>query len=100
MSTRMVRKQVYIQTRQDALLKQLAEARGLSEAEIVRQAIERELAGAPVQPAAPDRFAWQELVAFLEKRQGAEPARQPYRWERQEIYNERESRWLRDQEPE
>jgi hypothetical protein len=40
-----VRKQIYIQKRQDALLKRLDQARGLSEAEIIRQAIEREVAG-------------------------------------------------------
>ena len=98
MTTQMVRKQIYIQKRQDALLKRLSQARGLSEAEIIRQAIEREVGGAPVQPAAIDRSAWQELVAFLEARQEAAGSRQPYRWNREEIYAERENRWLRDRE--
>lgn len=48
MTTQMVRKQIYIQRRQDILLKRLSQARGLSEAEIIRQALERELAGEPV----------------------------------------------------
>jgi hypothetical protein len=48
MTTHMVRKQFYIQKRQDVLLKRLSEARGLSEAEIIRQAIEREAAGSTV----------------------------------------------------
>ena len=69
MTTQMVRKQFYIQKRQDALLKRLSQARGLSEAEIIRQGIEREAAGVPGQPVATDRSAWQELVAFLETRQ-------------------------------
>ncbi|HLA97903.1 MAG TPA: CopG family transcriptional regulator [Anaerolineales bacterium] len=98
MTTQMVRKQIYIQKRQDALLKRLSQARGMSEAEIIRQAIDRELAGVPAQPIAADRSAWQELVAFLEARQRAALGRQPYRWNREEIYAERESRWLRDQE--
>jgi len=98
MTTRMVRKQIYIQKRQDALLKRLSQARGLSEAEIIRQAIEREVAGVPAQPTAADRSAWQELVSFLEARQGAAAGHQPYHWNREEIYNEQESRWLRDQE--
>jgi hypothetical protein len=34
MTTKMVRKQIYIQSRQEALLKRLAQARGLSEAEL------------------------------------------------------------------
>ena len=40
--TDMVRKQVYIHQRQEATLKRLARQRGLSEAEIIRQAIDRE----------------------------------------------------------
>ena len=98
MTTQMVRKQIYIQKRQDALLKQLAKARGLSEAEIIRQAIESELAGVPARTMAADRSAWQELVAFLERRHGAAAGRQPYRWNREEIYAERETRWLHDRE--
>ena len=98
MSTNMIRKQFYIQKRQDALLKRLSKARGLSEAEIIRQAIEREAAGAPVQPAPADRSAWQELVSFLDARREAAGARQPYHWNREEIYAEREGRWLRDRE--
>jgi hypothetical protein len=96
----MVRKQIYIQKRQDALLKRLSQARGLSEAEIIRQAIDHEAAGAPVQSTAADRSAWQELVAFIEARQGSAAGGQPYRWNREEIYAERESRWLRDREQE
>jgi hypothetical protein len=98
MTTQMVRKQFYIHKRQDALLKRLAQARGLSEAEIVRQAIEREAGGEAVQPRTIDRSAWQELVAFLEARQGAAVGSRPYRWNREEIYAERESRWLRDKD--
>jgi hypothetical protein len=97
-STNMIRKQFYIQKRQDALLKRLSKARGLSEAEIIRQAIEREAAGAPIQP------VWRALSAIddftrlaLSKRERAEKA-EPYRWNREEIYAERESRWLRDRE--
>ncbi len=98
MTTQMVRKQIYIQKRQDALLKRLSQARGLSEAEIIRQAIEREVAGVPSQPSAVDRSAWQELVAFLEARHGAASSSQSYNWNREEIYAERENRWLRDRE--
>jgi hypothetical protein len=100
MTTQMIRKQIYIQRRQDALLKRLSKARGLSEAEIIRQAIERELAGAPAQNVATDHSAWQELVAFLEARDKTAVGRQPYRWNREEIYAERENRWLRDRDEE
>ena len=98
MTTHMVRKQIYIHKRHDLLLKRLSQARGVSEAEIIRQAIERETSGLPTQPTAGDRSAWQELVAFLEVRQAAAVGGKPYRWKREEIYAERESRWLRDRE--
>jgi len=97
MTTQMIRKQIYIQERQEVLLKHLSQARGLSEAEIIRQAIERELAGASTQPVAPDRSAWQELVAFLEVRQETALKGTPYQWNRAEIYAERENRWVHDQ---
>lgn len=92
MTTRKVRKQVCIHKRQEALLKRLARARGLSEAEIIRnaleQALEREAGGGPAQPAPSDPSAWQELVVFLERRQETATGGQPYRWDREEIYKE------------
>ena len=100
MTTPMVRKQIYIQKRQETLLKRLSQARGVSEAEIIRQAIERETTGVPTQPSAGDRSAWQELVAFLDARQAAAAGGKPYRWNREDIYTERESRWFRDREEE
>ena len=100
MTTNMVRKQIYLQKHQDAMLKRLSKARGLSEAEIIRQAIEREVAGASPQPVSADRSALQEFIAFLEARQKAVATRQPYRWNREEIYAEREGRWLRDHKEE
>ena len=38
----MVRKQIYIEERYERLLKRISKARGVSEAELIRQAIERE----------------------------------------------------------
>jgi hypothetical protein len=98
MTTQMVRKQFYIRKRQDELLKRLAKARGLSEAEIIRQAIDREAAEALGQPDNAERSAWKELIAFLEKRQELAGKRQPYLWNREEIYSEREGRWVRDKD--
>lgn len=98
MTTHMVRKQIYIQARHEAILKRLSKARGVSEAEIIRQAIEREASGNPAQFAAIDNSAWQEIIAFIEERQRSATSHQPYRWNREEIYSERENRWLRDRE--
>jgi hypothetical protein len=93
MTTQMIRKQIYIQKRQDLLLKRLSNARGLSEAEIIRQAIEREIGGTSPLPLPADRAAWEELLAFLEQRKALGVTGEPYRWNRQEIYEERENRW-------
>ena len=41
----MVRKQIYIEERHERLLKRISKARGVSEAELIRQAIERETIG-------------------------------------------------------
>ena len=89
----MVRKQFYIHKRQQVLLKRLSQARGVSEAEIVRQAIERETAGSSFLPTLPDRAAWEEILGFVEARKalGAD-GDQPYQWNREDAYQERESR--------
>ena len=92
----MVRKQFYIQKRQQVLLKRLSQARGVSEAEIVRQAIERETTGTSLLPTLPDRAAWEEIVRFLEARKAltsSSESNEPYQWNREDAYLERESRF-------
>ncbi len=95
MTTHMVRKQIYIRKHQEALLKRLAQARGLSEAEIIRQAIEREVAGEPAQPAAGDLSAIDDFIRLALSTRSQAAKGEPYRWNREEIYTEREDRWLR-----
>jgi hypothetical protein len=92
----MVRKTFYITPRQDALLKQLAQLRGVSEAEIVRQAIDQEIERSEPFVAQDDHSAWEELLRLFEKRTELGITGEPYRWNRQELYEERESRWLRN----
>ena len=53
----MVRKQIYIQERQGQLLRRISKARGVSEAELIRQAIERETIGTKPLLLAPDQAA-------------------------------------------
>jgi hypothetical protein len=89
----MVRKQFYIHKRQHILLRRLSRARGVSEAEIVRQAIEREATGVSPQSPLPDRAAWDEIVDFVEARKALGPDGEPYQWNRQDAYQERESRF-------
>jgi hypothetical protein len=92
----MVRKQIYIHRRQEAVLKRLARLRGISEAEIIRHAIDQEVEN--IQPIAVhyDHAAWEDILRFVEDRKKSGITGQSYRWKRQDLYEERESRWLRD----
>jgi hypothetical protein len=82
----MVRKQFYIHKRQHILLKRLSQVRGVSEAEIVRQAIEREVTGARSQSPSPDRGAWDEILNFVEARKALGARGEPYQWHREDAY--------------
>ena len=95
MSEMMVRKQLYLPRKQDLLLKRLAKRRGISEAEVIRQALEREVE--QVTPAIQDSTAaWEKISRFVEKRSAMLIGKgQPVHWNRQELYEERESRWKR-----
>ncbi len=95
MSEHMFRKQIYLPRRQNLLLKRLAKQRGVSEAEVVRQALEHEAEiGAPAAGNSPD--AWEEILRFVEKRKETVADQgEPIHWNRQEIYEERESRWFK-----
>ncbi len=81
----MIRKQFYIHERQQRLLKRLSQARRVSEAEIVRQAIEREAAAVPSRPT-PDRAAWEQIARFVEMRKALGSGSEPYQWNRQHAY--------------
>ena len=95
--TDMVRKQFYIHKRQHILLKRLSQSRGVSEAEIIRQAIEREAIGVSSQASLPDRAAWEEILGFLETRKTLDQGDEPYQWNRQDAYEEREDRFSNPQ---
>ena len=86
----MIRKQFYIHKRHQLLLRRLAQAKGVSEAEIVRQAIEHEAAGSKRQTLAPDRSAWEEILDAVEARKALGEMAIPYDWDRQDAYQGRE----------
>jgi hypothetical protein len=93
--TQMVRKQIYIDKRQKAQLKRVAKARGTSEAELIRQAIDRQLAssgtGLPH-----DVAAWERALELMRTLQAQGPLASRRRsWTRDELYDERESRYGR-----
>jgi hypothetical protein len=86
-----VRKQIYIGRRQKAQLKRAAKARGVSEAELIRQAIDQNLAGG-TKGTARDPEAWARAVALMRslQAQGTLPHRRRT-WTRDELYEEREN---------
>ncbi len=92
----MLRKQIYIKKRQRTLLKRLAKKRGVSEAEIIRQAIDHEATGGPA-PALPlDHEAWEQALAFMKSLQAKGPLPDQRRtWKREDAYEERLSRYDR-----
>ncbi len=92
--TQMLRKQIYIPKRQQAQLKRLAKSRGISEAEIIRQAIEREVLLTASRPAAGDRSALEEFIRFGLSRRAMEGTA-GRTWTRDELYEERLSRYGR-----
>jgi hypothetical protein len=88
--TQMIRKQVYIQKRQQLLLKRLARRRGVSEAEIIRQAIDQQAQSAATQPLPPDPQALETIIQFALERRKLGEAGEPYRWQREDAYEERD----------
>ena len=88
----MIRKQVYIQPQQQTILKKLSQMRGLTEAELIRQAIDRQLSGAN-STATLDPGAWEEARDFMLALQALGPSGdQPRQWWRDDLYEERLSR--------
>ena len=90
-----IRKQIYLEKKQNQQLKRLAERRGVSEAEVIRQAIEHEAAAAANQPLAPNLGALAEFVEAARARRQLGIVGEPYKWNREELYAEREDRYFR-----
>ncbi|HEU0294101.1 MAG TPA: CopG family transcriptional regulator [Anaerolineales bacterium] len=94
--SQMVRKQIYIQKSQEERLKKVAEARGVSEAEIIRRALENELKRAGYRLAY-DREAWKRIEVAIQKMDKLPPVPQKKRdWKREDLYEERMKRYDRN----
>ena len=89
----MVRKQIYLEERQEARLKRIARARGISEAEVIRQAIDRQVRGVEVDTGGGDPSVWKSALRFM-RSLAAHPrkGRQGRTWKREDAYAERLSR--------
>ncbi len=100
--SRMVRKQIYIEEEQDAVLREVAEEYGISQAELIRQALEREIVGMRRAyfryPEKIRKKAFEDLKKFSEARKALKVetgAGEGRGWTREEIYEERASRYDR-----
>jgi arsenate reductase-like glutaredoxin family protein len=94
MSEHMVRKQIYLPRRQNLTLKRLAKQRGISEAEVIRQALERE-AELSVSTVQGSRQALNNIIVYarsLRKRPELLQGK-PYVFNREQVYEERQNRW-------
>lgn len=80
----MIRKQVYLEDRQERRLKQLSKKFGQSEAELIRQAIDQALATDTI--LATDLVAWEQEKAFIRSLMAQKPTRRGRRWTREELY--------------
>jgi hypothetical protein len=94
----MIRKQIYIRKQQDILLKRLAKARGVSEAEVIRQFIEQHENGGHTQVSVRyDPQAWARAKQFMLSLRPTEPAdHKPHHWTREQAYEDRLSRYERN----
>ena len=86
----MIRKQVYIESRQDHLLKRLAKDFGITEAELVRQGLDRILQSGIM--VAPNPKAWQRERAFLIRWGKKGVVKGNRRWRREDLYDRAMSR--------
>lgn len=93
--SQMVRKQIYIQKSQEERLKKVSEARGVSEAEIIRRALESELKRGGVRRAYDDEAMKRLHQAMLEMDKKPPVPRKKGDWTREDLYQERIQRYDR-----
>ena len=100
MSEMMVRKQIYLPRKQNLLLKRLAKQRGISEAEVIRQALEHE-STSMVSTVRYSKSSLNEVFAFVAERKAKYGTQgEPVEWNRDELYEDRENRWFPEQKEE
>jgi hypothetical protein len=86
----MARKQIYIEGRQEALLKPMAQARGVSEAELIRLAIDQQMDGVLSRSMPTDRDAWEQARHFMLALRALGPLEgQARSWKREDLYEGR-----------
>lgn len=81
----MVRKQVYIEQRQERLLKERAKKYRVTEAELIRRALDRGLERAASR--APDPEAWKRVEAFVARHRTPRVTQRQRAWTRDALYD-------------
>lgn len=89
----MIRKQIYIEALQDEIIKQRARILGITEAEVIRRAIDGQVNVIPSHIR--DLDAWQREKKFISRRMSGPPISRRRRFRREEIYEERLTRYGR-----
>ena len=89
--TQMIRKQIYIRAEQDAILKKKARMLGVTEAEIIRNVIDRQTVLLP--SGVRDLRAWEKEKAFISKRMAVGRGRGGRRFRREDVYEDRLKRY-------
>lgn len=89
MSEIMTRKQLYLPKRLNQFLKRAARQRGISESEVIRQALERDEKAIPYS-VRNDAAGWDEILRFVKERQAAYAGQgKPVEWNREDLYEGR-----------
>ena len=86
-AARMVRKQIYLEAAQDRLLKRLAAEAGVSEAEVIRQAVARH--AAHTRASTRDAHAWQRQRRRIQASIAEGPVTGTRTWTREDLYAHR-----------
>jgi len=90
--SQMVRKQIYIYKRQEAQLRRISEAQGVSEAEIIRRALEQALGSGAEKISMSAKSPLDEFIELIRsKKRGTG---QPYKWNRQDAYEDRDNKLM------
>jgi hypothetical protein len=89
----MIRKQVYIEPRQDETIKERAKMLRITEAEVIRDAIDGQMGAVPTYVR--DLNAWDREMAFIAKRVSVRSRSARRRFRREAIYEEKLNRYGR-----
>lgn len=96
MKTGMIRKQVYIEKHHDRMLKRRAKQLGVTEAELIRKALDGVETGSLARRHTTDAAAAQEALAFMRSLSVPSFGRPRGReWTRESLYEDRIGRWAK-----